>query len=154
MRQAVLLTDAAVDPLAEQIGVTEVACVLLDRPASLMVWVPRTVAALVGQWVARSWQYQHSSSYMYALPVSGWMASEPSRQMWSAAAWRASGQNLTETFKALPVRSRAMRKASPTSSIGSMWLSSGDTSIAASAISRTAYRNDSRPGSPWAPYAE
>jgi hypothetical protein len=67
---------------------------------------------------------------------------------------RVPGQNLMETFKALPVRSRAMRKASPTSSIGSMWLSSGDTSIAASAISRTAYRNDSRPGSPWAPYAE
>ena len=64
------------------------------------------------------------------------------------------GQNLMETFSALPVRSRAMRKASPTSSIGSMWLSSGDTSIAASVISRTAYRNDSRPGSPWAPYAE
>jgi crotonobetainyl-CoA:carnitine CoA-transferase CaiB-like acyl-CoA transferase len=60
-------------------------------------------------------------------------------------------QNLMETFNALPVRSRAMRKAGPTSSIGSMWLSSGDTSIAAPVISRTAYRNDSRPGSPWAP---
>lgn len=68
-----------------------------------------------------------------------------------AATVPAPGQNLMETFSALPVRSRAMRKASPTSSIGSMWLSSGDTSIAASAISRTAYRNDSRPGSPWAP---
>ena len=32
-------------------------------------------------------------------------------------------------------------------SIGSMWLSSGATSIAPSAISRTAYRNDSSPGS-------
>ena len=113
-----------------------------------------TVTALVGQWAAHSSQYQHSSSYMYALPVYGWMASEPSRQMRSAAARRAPGQNLMETFNALPVRIRAMRKASPTSSIGSMWLSSGDTSIAASAISRTAYRNDSRPGSPWAPYAE
>jgi len=81
---------------------------------------------------------QYSSSYVCAWPVSGWMASEPSRQMWSAAAWRAPGQNLMETFNALPVRIRAMRKASPTSSIGSMWLSSGDTSIAASAISRTA----------------
>jgi hypothetical protein len=44
-----------------------------------------TVTALVGQWAAHSSQYQHSSSYMYALSVSGWMASEPSRQMWSAA---------------------------------------------------------------------
>src|SRR5437763_10905779 len=67
---------------------------------------------------------------------------------------RVPGQNLMETFNALPVRSRATRKASPTSSIGSIWLSSGDTSIAAPAISRTAYRNDSRPGSPWAPYVE
>ena len=31
MRQAVLLTDATVDPLAEQIGLTDVAGVLLDH---------------------------------------------------------------------------------------------------------------------------
>ena len=77
-----------------------------------------------------------------------------SKQVHVVQVRRVPGQNLMETFKALPVRSRAMRKASPISSIGSMWLSNGDTSIAASAISRTAYRNDSRPGSPWAPYAE
>ncbi len=34
-----------------------------------MVWVPKMVTALVGQWAARGPQHQHSSSYMYALPV-------------------------------------------------------------------------------------
>ena len=139
-----------------------------QNPRPGLDWADRAVLAALARLLPRSlrrsrlvtpgtllrWHRQYSSSYMYAWPVSGWMASEPSRQMWSAAAWRAPGQNLMETFNALPVRIRAMRKASPTSSIGSMWLSSGDTSIAASAISRTAYRNDSRPGSPWAPYAE
>lgn len=60
-------------------------------------------------------------------------------------------QNLIETFSALSLRSWAIRKASLTFSIGSMWLSSGATSIAPLAIIRTAYRNDSSPGSPWAP---
>ena len=62
--------------------------------------------------------------------------------------------DVTDTFSALPVRSWAMRKASSTWLIGSMWLSSGATSIAPSAISRTAYRNDSSPGSPWASKVE
>src|SRR5437868_13732810 len=40
-----------------------------------------TVTAPAGQRAAHGPQYQHSSTCMYALPVSGWMASESSGQM-------------------------------------------------------------------------
>src|SRR6201986_3068965 len=40
-----------------------------------------TVTAPVGHRAAHGPQYQHSSTYMYALPLSGWIASESSGQM-------------------------------------------------------------------------
>src|SRR5207248_10838826 len=54
--------------------------------------------------------------------------------------WRSAGQHFTDTFRAPPVRSWAIWKASPMRSRGRMWLSRGATSIWPPLIRSTAQR--------------
>ena len=78
----------------------EVAVPQRQNPRPGLDWADRAVLAALARLLPRSLRRSRL--------VTPGLASEPSRQMWSAAAWRVPRQNLMETFNALPVRIRAM----------------------------------------------